>query len=527
MGLVDNLGTIIVTVLVVTIVVSACFIDVLHNPLNHPRKLVMRRFLNWFLVGITYASTYFGRYNMNVVNVGKTYSIMDVTSSQFGIVVTVGSASYAVFVVLNGFVVDKIGGSRAMVIGALGSGFFNLVQGLFVQFGFGHVKGMKALVIMCVIYACNNFFQTFCTSAICKVAVNWYNVKERGYFSGVFGVIISLGLYFAFGVNGVIYKNCNMAWVFYIPCIQLIIFGILNWLFARDTPADAGFTYNPLTLTDSAGQPSETTSLLAGDKKEPVKAPKKKGPSIKTLFLTVFKNPIFIILCLIDICLGWDRDGLLAWYTEVLSGRFSADSSSNQYAIASGGTTIAGMFGSLGAGILSDTLFHSRRPPVALLFYIGLFLNFIGLLFTSNSWLFAVLIGICFVWLNGLNGLITSTCAMDFAGSEATATAVGLLDGIQKIGSSVTGLMGAILDPISGLYSGHDMITDYNYQFWVFSFMPPTVLAIGLCLFILDRKAAVKSAPPPEPKSQDDTCIIATTTPADDSINVSPEDHNH
>jgi len=524
MNFLDNIGTLIDAVLVVTIVIGACLIDVFHNPLKHPKKLVIRRFLNWFLVGITYASTYFGRYNMNVVNQAKSHHDLGVSASEFGVVLTVGSASYAVFVVINGFVVDKIGGSRAMMIGALGSGFFNLVQGLFVEFGVlrgNKVSGTLALVLMCVIFACNNFFQTFCTSAICKVAVNWYHLKERGYFSGVFGVIISLGFFFAYQVNGVIYDNMNWSWVYFVPCIQLTVFGILNWLFAVDTPADAGFTYDPLTLVDSAGEPTETSSLLSEKEKKP--KTKKKGPSLKTLFMTVFGNPIFIILCMIDICLGWNRDGVLGWFPEVLSARFGCSSSSNQFALASGGTTIAGMFGSLSAGMLSDSLFHSRRPPVALCFYIGLFLNVVGLLFTQNGWLFAFLIAFCSIWLNGLNGLITSTCAMDFAGTDATATAVGLLDGIQKIGSSASGFMGGILDPVKGQYSGRDYVTEYNYQNWVYSFLPPAVFAISLCFFILDRKAGVK--PAPAPKSQDDTCVVVPTETTSVSVNVAPEDH--
>jgi len=524
MNFLDNVGTMIDAILVVTIVIAACLIDVFHNPLHHPRKLVMRRFGNWLLVGITYASTYFGRYNMNVVNQAKSHHDLGVTASEFGVVLTVGSASYAVFVVVNGFVVDKIGGSRAMVIGALGSGFFNLVQGLFVQFGVGKVTGSPALIVMCVIFACNNFFQTFCTSAICKVAVNWYHLKERGYFSGVFGVIISLGFFFAYQVNGVIYDNLNWSWVYFVPCAQLTFFGILNWIFAVDTPADAGFTYDPLTCTDVASAPSEASSLVSGtEKNKPVKQ-KKKGPSLKTLFMTVFGNPIFIILCLIDICLGWNRDGVLGWFPEVLSARFGCSSSSNQFALASGGTTIAGMFGSLSAGMLSDSLFHSRRPPVALVFYIGLALNVIGLLFTQSGWLFAFLIAFCSIWLNGLNGLITSTCAMDFAGTDATATAVGLLDGIQKIGSSASGFMGGILSPIKGQYSGRDLITKYNYENWVYSFLPPAVFAISLCFFILDRKAASK--PAPAAKSQDDTCVTVPTETPSESINVAPDDQN-
>jgi len=490
MAFTDNVGTLVDTIVVVVVVFGACLLDLFHNPCNHPRKFVTRRFFNWFLVGITYASTYFGRYNMNVVNQPATHKALGVTASEFGIVLMVGNISYAVFVVVNGFVVDKIGGSRAMVIGALGSGFFNLVQGLFVYFATGHMSGSTALIFMCVIYALNNFFQTFCTSAICKVAVNWYNITERGYFSGIFGVIISLGFFFAYQINGVVYDDLGFSWVYFIPSIQLTFFGILNWIFACDTPSDAGFTYDPIDLSKNKGISEESEqSPLIPESQKAKDAPKKETPSLAYLLKTVFGNPIFIILCLIDICLGWNRDGVLGWYTEVLNARFNRSSSSNEYALASGGTTIAGMFGSLGAGILSDSLFHSRRTPVAFLFYIGLAITFVIMYFANSSWYFAAVIGTISIWLNGLNGLITSTCAMDFAGSAATATAVGLLDGIQKIGSSASGLMGGILDPVKAPRADRDYITQARFRLWVYSFLPPAAFAIGMLVTVLDRKA--------------------------------------
>lgn len=416
-------------------------------------------------------------------------------SSQFGYVVTVGSASYAVFVVINGFVVDKIGGKKAMVIGALGSAVFNVCQGLFALLNRGRVTGMRAIVVICIIYACNNFFQTFCTSAICKVAVNWYNIRERGYFSGVFGVIISLGFYFAYQVNGVVYGTMHWCWIFFIPAAQLAVFGVLNLLFAHNTPDDAGLNYNPFECrpTVDERQPllADGASTTAAPPAKP--APKEK-PSLFFLFKTVFGNPIFIVLCAIDICLGWNRDGVLAWYPEVLNARFGSPTTSNQYAVASGGTTIGGMFGSLSAGMLSDSLFHSRRTPVAFLFYCCLAVTYSVMLFMNSSWGFAVLVAVAAVWLNGLNGLITSTCAMDFAGSAATATAVGLLDGIQKIGSSAAGFMGHILKEEKGSRSTRHVISKENYQYWVYAFLPPAAFAIGLLLTIIDRKPPAKPA---------------------------------
>jgi len=333
-------------------------------------------------------------------------------------------------------------------------------------------------------------------------------------------VIISLGFYFAYQVNGVVYGNMKWCWIFFIPAAQLTLFGILNLLFAHDTPEDAGLHYNPFecrsTLPDAT--PTAHQPLLAGS--APAAPAKKEKPSLLFLFKTVFGNPIFIVLCAIDICLGWNRDGVLAWYPEVLNARFGNPTTSNQYALASGGTTIGGMFGSLGAGMLSDSLFKSRRTPVAFLFYCCLGVTFSVMLFVSSGWAFASFVAIAAVWLNGLNGLITSTCAMDFAGSAATATAVGLLDGIQKIGSSAAGFMGHILKEEKGSRSPRHVISAENYQYWVYSFLPPAAFAIGLLLTIIDRKPPAKpataSAADTAPKTVEEAapacCQVPSTT---------------
>lgn len=336
--------------------------------------------------------------------------------------------------------------------------------------------------------------------------MNWYNIRERGYFSGIFGVIISLGFFFAYQINGVVYGHMHWAWIFFLPAIQLTVFGILNWIFARNTPVEAGFTYDPFTLKDSA---SETEPLLAEQKAEDAAkaappAPPAK-PSLMTLFKTVFTNPIFLVLCLIDICLGWNRDGILAWYGEVLHARFDCSTTSNQFALASGGTTIGGMFGSLCAGMLSDSLFQSRRTPVAFIFYTFMLISMCVMLYATSGFAFAGLVALCAVWFNGLNGLITSTCAMDFAGSEATATAVGLLDGIQKIGSASTGAMGSIFK----VHDGH--MERKNFNNWVYSLVGPAMVAMILLLPVIDRKPSTPKKKPenedPHPK-EGETCVV-------------------
>ena len=37
-----------------------------NNPMGHSRWFMVRRFINWFPLGMTYAFLYMGRYNLNV-----------------------------------------------------------------------------------------------------------------------------------------------------------------------------------------------------------------------------------------------------------------------------------------------------------------------------------------------------------------------------------------------------------------------------------------------------------------------------
>lgn len=66
----------------------------------------------WFILyiyfsGLGYACTYFGRYNINVLNTLDVHEIWGVGVTQYGIITTVGYIVYAVCVVINGFFVDK------------------------------------------------------------------------------------------------------------------------------------------------------------------------------------------------------------------------------------------------------------------------------------------------------------------------------------------------------------------------------------------------------------------------------------
>src|ERR1051326_5092800 len=88
-----------------------------NNTLKHSRWFILRRFINWFPLGMTYAFLYMGRYNLAV---SKNALGILMSKEDFGIIFGAGTTTYALSFLINGPLVDKIGGKKGILIAALG-----------------------------------------------------------------------------------------------------------------------------------------------------------------------------------------------------------------------------------------------------------------------------------------------------------------------------------------------------------------------------------------------------------------------
>src|SRR5436305_6730395 len=89
-----------------------------NNPLGHDSRFMLLRFINWFPLGMTYAFLYMGRYNLTV---SKTSLGSLMSKEDFGLIFAAGTWTYALSFLINGPLVDRIGGKKGIVIAALGS----------------------------------------------------------------------------------------------------------------------------------------------------------------------------------------------------------------------------------------------------------------------------------------------------------------------------------------------------------------------------------------------------------------------
>jgi OPA family glycerol-3-phosphate transporter-like MFS transporter len=394
------------------------------NPLNHTSAYRRRRFMNWFPLGVTYATYYMGRYNLNA---SSKYMIdhFALSKADFGMIATAGFWTYALAVAFNGPLADRIGGKKSILIGAAGSCLLNLVIGLLFLNGW-HTK---IIVGMSLLYAVNQYFQSFGALSIVKVNSSWFHVRERGVFGGIFGIMISSGYFLALTVGGWILSLMSWYWVFLVPSAALAVMYVVDWFLVKDRPSETGFA--DLDTGDASSKDA--------DRDKPV--------DFKYLMGRVFTNPVILTIIAAEFCTGFVRQGVMLWFVPFLAEVHKVSVGTTLYTVASAGITAGGIIGGLLCGYLSDRVFGSRRPPVAFLFYIGQIVALVWLGRTASPTMAALLIPFTCVWIFGVHGMLSGTASMDFGGTRAAATVAGVCDGIQYVASGLTGFaLGGALD---------------------------------------------------------------------------------
>jgi MFS transporter, OPA family, glycerol-3-phosphate transporter len=431
---------------------------------QHSASFRWRRISNWFPLGLTYATYYMGRYNFNVVkgDMGKRF---DLDKAEMGLIATAGFWTYAMSVLFNGPLADRLGGRRAILTGAVGAMIMNLIIGLLFLNGWQ----TKILVGMSLLYSVNMYFQSFGALSVVKVNAAWFHVRERGVFGGVFGSMISLGYFLAITIGGWILAHYAWYWVFLVPSAALAVMATVDYFVVRDRPSQAGH------------KDFDTGDASSGDE-TPV--------DLAYLAKKVFGHPVIVTIAAAEFCTGFVRQGLLLYFTEYLAEVHGVARGTPLFSWASGGITIGGILGGLICGWLSDHFFQSRRPPVAFIFYIGQIFSLLLLGFAPSPAVAGFAVGLSCMFIFGVHGMLSGTASMDFGGRKAAATAAGMLDGIQYVAAGLTGFgLGWILKTYG--WDGTPYVEGYhpaNAKVWVLSIIPFSVLGALIMTRIWNAK---------------------------------------
>lgn len=399
---------------------------------SYPPGFRAARGRNWFMLGLTYASYYLCRYNLDPV-APELMRDMNLTKADYGLIKTGRDACYGVGQMVNGLFTDRIGGKRAMTIGAVGTIVLNLAFALSL---WSQVAWVFPLLV--VIRAADGYFQAFGAPGFIKINTAWFRRKERGAFAGIFGAMINLGQIGAnqfarllatgfvlpLVITSIAVPKMDWHYMFVVPPIVLAVVVVVMNLIVRNTPEESGFA---VQHDDEPG----------GDVNERVR--------LRDVLRKIASNKTVWIIAGAYFCTGFVRSALVSWWAVYLLEVWHSDRTSPLFGAMAWGLPITATVGAMSSGYVSDRFFAGRRAPVAMAVYflegiimlIALTLSSQGPLSTST--IAVVLLLAISTFCNSTHSILGSAAAMDLGGRKMAGCASGIINSFQYYGAMLSG----------------------------------------------------------------------------------------
>jgi OPA family glycerol-3-phosphate transporter-like MFS transporter len=364
-----------------------------------------------------------------------------------------------------------------MLIGAIGSSAANIALGILTFLMVTHRLHIKMLLPFSVIYGVNMYFQSYGAISIIKVKAYWFHVRERGVFGALFGVLISLGVYFAFDWGQALsdlakaHPGNPIGWfhrliqslfasksdsvdalwaVFYVPAAILLFWALMDWWLIKDSPEEAGFP--PFDAADASSGRMHI-ELTTGE-----------------LLKKVFASRLMLTIGAIGITVGVVRNGIMNWYLVFAKGSNQPETAffTKHWGLL---LCIFGILSGFVGGGLSDKFFQSRRGPPAAICSATTFLlaGLMAVFLYKSPWIVGWAAVLITLFVTGVHSLMAGTAAPDFGGRKATATCSGIADGFVYLGS---GIQSFALGSLTGI----------SWFWWPVFLMPFAVLGTILAI---------------------------------------------
>ncbi|MFG3258707.1 MFS transporter [Streptomyces sp. NPDC048172] len=316
---------------------------------------------------------------------------------------------YAAGQMINGNLTDKWGGRRMMSAGAVLSTVLNWAT----SFG----TGARSLGLL---WGMNGYAQSLGWPAGGRVISNWWTPHERGKSFGFYTFAAGMASVLAFVTSTLVVDTFDLdwQWIFRVPVLLMLVGGVVFYVVARDTPAQAG-----VAAPEEFRDDTEHTEIDRPD------AQAEGG------FLQRYKAVLRIPkIWSTGIAIGFQnaaRYGLLVWVPVYFLGDDWEDGGGDS-GVSPVWISVAlpvGMaVGALVNGQLSDRLFGSRRDrPIVLFMLLGAVASLTMYLAPLST---ATGIGVLFLtgfFVYGPQSSFWALCP-DIAGRKMAGTATGVVN---------------------------------------------------------------------------------------------------
>ena len=426
--------------------------------LGHSPEFQRRRVLNWLPLGLTYAFLYFGRYNLSAI-AGELDKAGLLSKAQFNEIDAYGAWVYGFGFLINGPLTDRFGGRATMLLATAGSAIVNFLMAASFRAVSPGADGGDLRQSLLVLNAINMYFQSFGAVSIVKVNAPWFHVRERGVLGGLFGILISLGLYFSYDWSLMLEKAFGYAMAFWVPGGVLAACVLVTFFFVRDSPAQAGFK-----------------DFDTGDATSGQVGTMKLGQVVQRMF----SQRVIWIIVAIEFCSGFLRQAVMKQYRLYAK---SVDDTGFVYDNWGMLLCIAGILGGVFAGFISDHVFGSRRGPVSAVLYAGMLVGTIVAFYSLGgpglAWA-VIFMSLCVI---GVHGMLSGTASADFGGKRNAGVAVGLIDGFVYLGTGVQAFYYG-----RSLPKGDAAADPANWAVWPGAMLPVAAIGLVLCLTIWNAR---------------------------------------
>ncbi len=428
-------------------------------PITDPNEIKTKfNKMRWQVFGsitIGYGLFYVLRLNFSVIKKQLlSQGVLD--AQQLGIMGSALFITYGLGKFTNSFLADRFNNKRFFAFGLFMSSIASVAMGF-----------CNSFTPLVVLWGINGWFQSF-GAGPCIVALNqWFTNKERGTYYGIWFTSHNLGAAFTYVVTAVLVTSYSWQMGFIIPGLFCLVGSAIILLCMHDRP-------------ETNGLPNVEV-LKGGVQAEQIKSDK----TVAQLQWEVVKNPAVWILGMSSLCCYITRYAIESWgiiYLTAEKGYSTVGAGS-----VLGVMQIAGIFGAMTCGLVSDKFFNHKRNKPALIYGILYAVSVMLFLWAPPSFAMDMFSLSLYGWVMGalvcyLGGLM----AVDIVPKRATGAAMGMIGLLSYAGA-------AIQETVSGYFiNAHMTIVDgqkiYDFtaagNFWVGA----AVLSCILALFVWNAK---------------------------------------
>lgn len=389
-----------------------------HNPTSSPEQINKAykywRFRLMYTLIIGYTAFYIVRQNFSIA-VPQMLDEFGYTRTQIGWVFSAFSIVYGFSKFFNGAISDKSNARYFMSLGLLGAGILSIAMGM-----------SHSIIALGVLYGLSGWVQSMGWPPITRVLTHWYGPKELGTNWGICNSSHQLGSIIILNGGALLLLHYSWRSVFILPGIvaSLVALFIFNRL--RDTPRSLGLP----SIEEKEGLIKKGQS--AEDDEE-------QSTFAQMFMEEILPNKALWIVCAANFFVYVVRMGFFNWAPTFLSE--SKGISLLNAGFQTSAFELAGLFGGLMAGWLSDKYFKGFRGRVGFIYMMVLSaaIAFFWLAPASMPGVSLILMTVMGFLIYGPQ-VLAGIAAAEFGSHRAACAANGLTGTFGYLGGAASGV---------------------------------------------------------------------------------------